>query len=136
MPSVIQSNSQLSQAERDAGFRALIESEAKPATAAQLAIQLPDPIENGSVVPVAVLCTVPGTEAIALFVEDGGPFFVGAYTFMQGTEAAIGTRIRISRTAKVKAIALTPEGLLVAERLAVVEGMGPIPVVPDSNSVH
>lgn len=85
-----------------------------------ITISAPDVAEDGAVVPIGVVSTLPDTESITLLV-DKNPVPVAAQFFPQrGTPAEIQTRIRMSETARVRAIVRAGGQLHHANRQVVV----------------
>jgi len=70
----------------------------------QVTIRMADIAENGAVVPVTLISTVPGTESISLFVENNPLPLVAQFMILEGTDADISTRIRMEGTSKVTAV--------------------------------
>lgn len=65
-------------------------------------LKLPDVAENGALVPVEVTSNIPGTTAIAFFVEKNQYPMVAEFELSAGTEPYISTRIKMSQTSHVR----------------------------------
>lgn len=72
-------------------------------TSDKISVKAPDIAENGSVVPVEVIATMPGLESIALLSEKNTNPLVGIYK-MTDTDGYLSTRIKMGATANVRAI--------------------------------
>jgi sulfur-oxidizing protein SoxY len=66
-------------------------------------LKVPDIAENGAVVPVTVTSNIPGTTSIAIFVEKNPSPMVADFTFSNGAQAYISTRIKMAKTSSVRA---------------------------------
>lgn len=75
-------------------------------TESNAAIQLtvPEIAENGSVVPVTVSSSLPNVEQISILVDKNPSVLAASFTFPQGTEALVTTRVKMGQTANVVAI--------------------------------
>lgn len=60
--------------------------------------------ENGAVVPVSVLSTIPNTEYIAVLIEKNPNPLSVAFSIPIGTEAAITTRVKMGETSNIYAL--------------------------------
>ena len=65
-------------------------------------LNVPDIAENGAVVPVEVTSNIPGTTAIAIFVENNQNPLIADFEFSNGAEPYISTRIKMNKTSQVK----------------------------------
>lgn len=91
-----------------AAFEAKTLSEALDALGAPLPedssfikLTLPEIAENGAVVPVTVESTLSRTERIAILVDKNPTMLVADFSFPEGTEGFLTTRIRMAQTATV-----------------------------------
>jgi sulfur-oxidizing protein SoxY len=75
-------------------------------TESNAAIQLtvPEIAENGSVVPVTVSSSLANVEQISILVDKNPSVLAASFTFPQGTEALVTTRVKMGQTANVVAI--------------------------------
>lgn len=67
-----------------------------------ISIKAPDIAENGGSVPVEISCSIPGTTAIAIFAEKNQTPLIADFELLNGTEAFVATRIKMSQTALVR----------------------------------
>jgi len=70
------------------------------------AIQLtaPEVAENGAVVPVTVESSLARTEQISILVDKNPTMLVSSFTYPEGTEGYLSTRIKMAQTATVIAL--------------------------------
>lgn len=66
-----------------------------------IAFLSPEIAENAAVVPVAVQSTVPGTEQIAILVEQNPTPLAAVFYFPDGTEPVVNTRVKVSKTSRL-----------------------------------
>ncbi|HET8551170.1 MAG TPA: thiosulfate oxidation carrier protein SoxY [Gammaproteobacteria bacterium] len=66
-------------------------------------IKAPEIAENGAVVPVEVTSNIPNTESIAIVAEHNPYPLTAIFTFENGTEGYVSTRIKMGKSAPVKA---------------------------------
>ena len=78
--------------------------ETTPADSKDVTITAPDIAENGAVVPVAIASAIPKTESIAILVEKNPNVLAGSFSIPDGTEPAVGTRIKMGQTSSVVAL--------------------------------
>jgi sulfur-oxidizing protein SoxY len=83
---------------------------------ADLQLTVPEIAEDGAVVPVVVRSLAAGTQAIHLLV-DKNPFSLAAsFSFPDGTEPAVSTRIKMNETSDVVAVAVAGGSVHLARR--------------------
>jgi len=75
-----------------------------PADSKDIVVKAPDIAENGAVVPVEVISSIPGTTSIAIIAEKNTTPLVAQFDLMGGTEGFISTRIKMGSTALVRAV--------------------------------
>ncbi len=75
-----------------------------PASAAEVQLTAPDIAENGAVVPVGVISTLAGVEAIAILVEKNPNPLAASFTLPAGTEPGVQTRVKMGQTSDVYAL--------------------------------
>ena len=85
----------ISDAMSAAGFAGAVESK-------DIVIKSPEIAENGAVVPVEVICNIPGTTSLAIFVEKNPTPMVGSFEFFAGGEAYVSTRVKMGQTSLVR----------------------------------
>jgi len=69
------------------------------ATAIQLTV--PEIAENGAIVPVTVVSTLPNVEQISIFADKNPNVLAASFTFPAGTESMVTTRIKMAQTSNV-----------------------------------
>ena len=67
-------------------------------------VSTPDIAENGAVVPVGIASSIPKTESIAILVEKNPNMLAATFEIPPGTEAAIGTRVKMGQSSNVYAL--------------------------------
>jgi sulfur-oxidizing protein SoxY len=73
---------------------------------ARVQLSVPEIAEDGAAVPVMIRSLVPATETIHILV-DRNPFSLAAsFSFPDGTETAVSTRIKMNETSDVVAVAV------------------------------
>jgi sulfur-oxidizing protein SoxY len=87
----------------DEAFAAL--GAAAPASDADaIKLTVPEIAENGAVVPVTVVCTLPNVEQISILVDKNPNVLAASFTIPQGTEGMVTTRVKMGQTANVVAL--------------------------------
>lgn len=74
------------------------------AASKDVVINAPDIAENGAVVPVAVVSSLPNVQQIAILVEKNPNTLAANFSFPTGTEPGISTRIKMNQTSNVHAL--------------------------------
>jgi sulfur-oxidizing protein SoxY len=77
----------------------------------QIQIKAPDIAENGSVVPITVSTSISGVESISIIAEKNATPLAASFNLGPGTEAFVATRIKMGKTAKVRAVVKTGDKL-------------------------
>lgn len=77
---------------------------ASPVESKEVLIKAPDIAENGAVVPIEVTSRIAGTESIAIIADKNPSPMVGEFSFANGAEAYISTRIKMGQSSTVRAI--------------------------------
>ena len=75
-----------------------------PANSADVQLTAPDIAENGAVVPVGVVSTLAGVEAIAILIEKNPNPLAASFTLPAGTEPSVQTRVKMGQTSDVYAL--------------------------------
>ena len=75
-----------------------------PADAKNIKIKAPDIAENGAVVPVTISSTIANAESISIFVAKNPQPLTSSYALGSGTQAYVGTRIKMGKTSDVVAV--------------------------------
>jgi sulfur-oxidizing protein SoxY len=70
----------------------------------------PDIAENGAVVPVGVSTTLPGVKRLMLMVEKNPNMLSAVFDVTDAVEANFGTRVKMSQTSDVYAVAQMADG--------------------------
>lgn len=87
----------------DDAFAALSVS-APESNADAIKLTVPEIAENGAVVPVTVVCTLPNVEQISILVDKNPNVLAANFTIPQGTEGMVTTRVKMGQTANVVAL--------------------------------
>jgi sulfur-oxidizing protein SoxY len=69
-------------------------------------LTVPEIAEDGAAVPVVVRSQIADTEAIHLLVDKNPYSLAASFSFLEGTEAAVSTRIKMNETSDVVAVAV------------------------------
>lgn len=69
----------------------------------------PQIAENGAVVPISVSSKIPGTDAIAIFIEKNPNKLAANFYFPEGTAPALSTRVKMSESSLVHALVKTKD---------------------------
>lgn len=77
---------------------------AKPEPSDLIELSSPDIAENGAVVPVSVTSRIPKTEQIMVLVEKNPNPMAASFTVPEGTEAFVGTRVKVAQTCNIHAV--------------------------------
>ena len=67
-------------------------------------ITAPDIAENGAVVPVAVASKIAGTQSILILVEKNPSSLAAEFEILPGTEANVGTRVKMGQSSNIHAV--------------------------------
>jgi sulfur-oxidizing protein SoxY len=67
-------------------------------------LTVPEIAENGAVVPVTVISTLPNVEQISIFVDKNPNVMAANFIFPAGTESMVTTRVKMGQTANVVAL--------------------------------
>lgn len=87
-----------------------------PAENKDLILKVPDIAENGAVVPVEVVSSVPNTTSIAILVEKN-PLPLSAYfDFSNGALPEVSVRLKLGQTSLVKAVAKADGKFYIAQK--------------------
>ena len=83
---------------------------APPVPSGDLTLTAPDIAENGAVVPVAATTTLPNVQKMLFYVEKNATVLAAMYDISESMDPSISTRIKMSQTSNVYALALTADG--------------------------
>jgi len=75
-----------------------------PAKSHEILITAPDRAENGAIVQVEVTSSIPNTEAMMILVEKNPTPLIGQFTFFDGTDSFVITRIKMAETSDITVI--------------------------------
>lgn len=67
-------------------------------------LQTPEIAENGAVVPISLISSIPKTEAIAILIEKNPNTLAAVFDIPPGTEPAITTRVKMAQTSNIYAV--------------------------------
>jgi len=67
-------------------------------------IRAPDIAENGAVVPIDITSNIPGTTAIAVFIEKNPFPYTGSFDFTQGAVPYVHLRVKIGESSPVRVV--------------------------------
>ena len=67
-------------------------------------ITAPDIAENGAVVPVAVASKIANTQSISILVEKNPSSLAAEFEILAGTEANVGTRVKMGQSSNIHAV--------------------------------
>ena len=87
-----------------------------PANSTDIQLTAPDIAENGSVVPVGVVSTLAGVEAIAILIEKNPNPLAASFVLPAGTEATVQTRVKMGQTSDVYALVKVGGQFLMAKK--------------------
>lgn len=87
-----------------------------PANSTDVQLTAPDIAENGSVVPVGVVSTLAGVEAIAILIEKNPNPLAASFVLPAGTEPAVQTRVKMGQTSDVYALVKVGGQFLMAKK--------------------
>ena len=76
-----------------------------PVASQDLTLKAPEIAENGAQVPVEIASNLPGTRTIYVFVDKNPQPLAGTFEFMDGAEPFVSTRIKMSETSNLRAVA-------------------------------
>ena len=97
---------------------------ATPVASDEVSIYGPDLSEDGTVVPIGVHCSAPGTSAIGIVVPHNPHALACWFRLSHGAEAAVATRLKLAGSSRVYAVALVGTKLLYADTEVKVTGGG------------
>lgn len=80
-------------------------------------IEVPEIANNGSVVPVTVTSTIPGTESIAILADKNPLPLLGIFEFLDGALGFASTRIKMRETSAVRVVVKAGDKYYMNERL-------------------
>jgi sulfur-oxidizing protein SoxY len=70
----------------------------------KVSLDAPEIAENGAVVPVAIVSTLPNVTGIAILVLENPFTLAAAYKVPEGTTAMVASRLKMAKTSKVVAV--------------------------------
>jgi sulfur-oxidizing protein SoxY len=81
-----------------------------------LTLKVPDIAENGAVVPVDVVCTIPNTSSISILVEKNPQPLCAQFNLANGALGEVSARLKMGQTSLVKAVAKAGDKFYVAQK--------------------
>ena len=90
---------------------------ANPTKSDAIRFKAPDIAENGAAVPVEVESTLPGTREILLLVEKNPHVMSASFSFPDGTDAYVATRVKVAESSLIHAVVKTDAGAFYTDRL-------------------
>ena len=81
-----------------------------PAESKGVTVTGPDIAENGAVVPVGASTTLPGVKRLLLLVEKNPSMLAAMFDITDAIEANVSTRVKMSQSSNVYAVALMGDG--------------------------
>jgi sulfur-oxidizing protein SoxY len=70
----------------------------------QIKLDAPEIAENGGVVPISVLTTLPGVTSISFLVSENPNALAASYVIPEGTMPSVANRLKMAKTSNVIAI--------------------------------
>ena len=67
-------------------------------------VNTPDIAENGAVVPIGIVSSIPKTESIAILIEKNPNMLAAVFDIPPGTDPAISTRVKMGQSSNVYAL--------------------------------
>ncbi len=84
---------------------------------AEIAFKAPDIAENGAVVPVEIESKLPNTRSIAILVEKNPHVMTAQFSFPEGAEAFVSTRVKVAESSIIHAVVKTDAGAFYTTKL-------------------
>jgi sulfur-oxidizing protein SoxY len=75
-----------------------------PEESDKVRLDAPEIAENGAVVPISVSSTLPDVTSISILVTENPFPLAASYKIPPGTQAAVGSRLKMAKTSKVVAL--------------------------------
>ncbi len=85
----------LNNAMKDAGYDNAVESTG-------ILLKTQEIAENGAVVPIEATSNIPGTTSLAIFIDNNPNPLIAEFSFMNGAEPFIATRVKMAKTSLVR----------------------------------
>jgi sulfur-oxidizing protein SoxY len=76
----------------------------KPAESDLIHFKAPEIAENGAIVPIEIESSLPGTETIFVLAEKNPQPLAASFTFLNGAEAFVATRIKMAESCSVMVV--------------------------------
>lgn len=67
-------------------------------------LTVPEIAENGAIVPVSVVSTLPNVEQITIFADKNPNVMAANFVFPPGTEGVVTTRVKMAKTSNIVAL--------------------------------
>ena len=81
-----------------------------------ITIVAPDKAENGAVVQVEVMSTIPNTESISILVDKNPTSLIANFKFSNGADPFVVTRIKMAESSDIQAVIKADNQYFVAKR--------------------
>ncbi|MGY0197265.1 thiosulfate oxidation carrier protein SoxY [Leptothrix sp. BB-4] len=81
-----------------------------PVESKEVTLQAPDIAENGAVVPLGCSTNLPGARRLLLLVEKNPAALCAVFDVSESIDASVNTRVKMSQTSNVYAVALMADG--------------------------
>ena len=79
-------------------------------------VKAPEIAENGAIVPIEVVSTIPNTRFIAILAEKNPFPLIGTFDLRDGAEGFVSTRVKLGQTSLVRVIVKTNDTVYSATR--------------------
>jgi sulfur-oxidizing protein SoxY len=79
-------------------------------------VKAPEIAENGAIVPIEVVSTIPNTRFIAILAEKNPFPLIGTFDLRDGAEGFVSTRVKLGQTSLVRVIVKTNDTVYSAAR--------------------
>jgi sulfur-oxidizing protein SoxY len=76
-----------------------------PVSTTSIVIRAPEIAENGAQVPIEIATDLPGADTLYIFVDKNPQPFAGSFSFMNGAEPFVSTRIKMGETSNLSIVA-------------------------------
>lgn len=98
---------------------------AKPQESRDVVLEAPEIAEDGASVRLAVGTALPGVQRLALLVEKNPSALAAVFDLGSGLDPRLATRVRLTQTSLVYAVALMTDGRVLYARREVKLALGP-----------
>ncbi|MGH8596958.1 MAG: thiosulfate oxidation carrier protein SoxY [Gammaproteobacteria bacterium] len=88
-----------------------------PTESTEVEFKAPDIAENGAVVPLEIESKLPNTRSITILVEKNPHVMSAEFTFPEGTEPFVATRVKVAESSLIHAVVKTDAGAFYTTKL-------------------